>query len=249
MDRSLHIENLKEYFKGRNQFSIADIQSFYQKFEKEIKRSTLDWRIYELKNLGVIQKVGRGIYSLEKGQIYIPSVDAALKRLFNKVQNKFPFLQVCVWNTKWLNEFMTHQPVRFYILIEVEKDGMEPLFYFLKEHTSKEVFLNPSASFLEKYATHEQEFVLVTHLVTEAPAQEVEKTKVPTLEKMLVDIFSDDVIFASQQGQEMKTIFSNAFDKYLIDKPKLLRYAARRSKREELENYINSIQIDGTYHE
>ena len=90
VDRSLYIENLKEYFKGRNQFSIADIQSFYQKFEREIKRSTLDWRIYELKNLGVIQKVGRGIYSLEKGQIYIPSVDAALKRLFNKVQNKFP---------------------------------------------------------------------------------------------------------------------------------------------------------------
>jgi hypothetical protein len=58
---------------------------------------------------------------------------------------------------------------------------------------------------------------------------------------MLVDIFCDDVIFSAQQGGEMRTIFKNAFEKYTINQSKMLRYADRRRKKEELNQFIKTI--------
>ncbi|MBX2965948.1 MAG: hypothetical protein KF845_07365 [Cyclobacteriaceae bacterium] len=62
-----------------------------------------------------------------------------------------------------------------------------------------------------------------------------------TIEKMLVDIFCDDVIFSAQQGAEMRTIFKNAFDKYTINQSKMLRYADRRRKKEQLSQFVKTI--------
>jgi hypothetical protein len=62
-----------------------------------------------------------------------------------------------------------------------------------------------------------------------------------TIEKMLVDIFSDETTFAAQQGGEMQTIFKNAFEKYTINENKMLRYADRRGKKEAFNNYLNKV--------
>jgi hypothetical protein len=58
---------------------------------------------------------------------------------------------------------------------------------------------------------------------------------------MLVDIFCDDNIFSAQQGSEMKYIFNEAFRKYTINENRLLRYAERRRKKEDLINYLKTI--------
>ena len=55
---------------------------------------------------------------------------------------------------------------------------------------------------------------------------------------MLVDIFCDDVIFAAQQGAEMRTIFKAAISKYTVNESRMLRYADRRGKKEVFKNYI-----------
>ena len=139
----------------------------------------------------------------------------------------------------WLNEFMIHQPGRFYTLIEVEKDAMESVFYFLQSKSNK-VFMDPSESLLARYA-QSKDNIIVTNLVTEAPTHKIDKVVSSTLEKMLVDIFCNEVIFSAQQGQEMKVIFQTAFNKYIVDQAKMMRYAGRRRKRQELQNYVYSI--------
>jgi hypothetical protein len=58
---------------------------------------------------------------------------------------------------------------------------------------------------------------------------------------MLVDIFCDDVIFAAQQGSEMRTIFQEAFKKYTINESRMMRYADRRRKKENFREYLNPI--------
>lgn len=58
---------------------------------------------------------------------------------------------------------------------------------------------------------------------------------------MLVDIFCDEIIFSAYKGNEMKTIFTSAFNKYAINENKLLRYANRRGKREQLKKYLKLI--------
>ena len=216
-----------------------DIQVFYQRMEGTVKRSTLDWRIYALKDKGVLHSRGRGMYSLQAGQSYQPDV-RPFKKLFDQLKQEFPFLKICLWDTRWLNEFMCHQPGRFYILVEVEKEAMLSVFYYLQEK-KKKVFLDPTESILERYA-QEHEVIIVTSLITEAPTQEIDTVTTATLEKILVDIYCDPVIFAAQQGQEMEVIFDTAFDKYMVEQAKSLRYAARRNKRKELQAYLSKLR-------
>ncbi len=135
---------------------------------------------------------------------------------------------------------MLHQPGRFYNLVEVEKEGMESLFYFLKGKNMP-VYLNPNPELISRYLSDEKDPWIVKLLVTESPTQEVSGINTATLEKILVDIFCDAVLFDAQQGSEMDQIFKEAFEKYAISESKMLRYASRRRKKQELEIYLNQI--------
>lgn len=138
---------------------------------------------------------------------------------------------------------MLHQPFRFYTIVEVEKEVMESVFYALKEQ-GKEVFLNPSEEIVNKYVTNANEPIIITRLTTEAPTQKVNKVVTQTIEKLLVDIYCDPVIFAAQQGAELKRIYQAVSDKYKVNTTKMFRYASRRNKRDEIDNFIkNEVKI------
>ncbi|GJM30195.1 MAG: hypothetical protein DHS20C17_28300 [Cyclobacteriaceae bacterium] len=182
---------------------------------------------------------------METKAIYIPGINSSIKRLYNKVKRKFPYLEINIWDSRWLNEFMIHQPARFYILVEVEKDAMEPVFYFLHD-TKSEVYLDPTSSILYQYA-RDAAAIIITNLVTEAPTQKIKDVTTATLEKILVDVYCNEKIFYAHQGHEMTVIFNEAFKKYRIEKSKLVRYAARRGKKTELQRFINEILRNGNY--
>jgi hypothetical protein len=135
---------------------------------------------------------------------------------------------------------MIHQPGRFYLLIEVDKDATQSVFYFLKENKFS-VFIEPSKDLIEKYIPDEKETLIVKTLVSEAPIQTINKIDTATIEKMLVDIYCDDIIFAAQQGSEMRTIFQEALRKYIVNENRMLRYADRRRKKDSFYQYISSI--------
>lgn len=134
---------------------------------------------------------------------------------------------------------MIHQPVRFYILIEVEKEATQSVFFYLKEEKYP-VFVDPTEDIFEKYLSEEKENLIVKSLVTEAPLQNIAGLNSVTIEKMLVDIFCDELIFSAQQGSEMKTIFLEALSKYSVNENRMLRYADRKGKKDSFRNYLNS---------
>lgn len=213
---------------------------FYREFEPKVKETTVNWRVYALVQSGVLSRVGRGKFILGEGRNFVPQVSSKIKTLYNKLHKQFPYLQICLWNTSVLNELMIHQPGRFYTLVEAEKDTIESVFYFLKD-TYKSVFLDPTSDILSRYASSEKEAMIVKPLVSEAPMQNVQGVQTVMLEKILVDIFCDEIIFAAQQGSEMQTIFKNAFEKYTVNENKMLRYADRRRKKEAFNNYLNKV--------
>jgi len=190
--------------------------------------------------LGVLNRVGRGKFNIGAAKNYIPELPPKIYSLNKKLKKQFPFLTFCLWDTSVLNEFMIHQPGKFYLLVEVEKESMESVFYFLKENKYP-VFLNPGSDIINKYLSSEKNAVIVKLLVSEAPVQNIKDVYTITIEKMLVDIFCDDNIFSAQQGSEIKYIFNEAFRKYTINENRLLRYAERRRKKEDLINYLKTI--------
>lgn len=205
-----------------------------------MKSTTVNWRVYALVQSGILSRIGRGKFTLGKGRIFLPELSTKIKTLFRDLQKQFPYLQICIWNTSVLNELMLHQPGRFYTMIEVDKETTQSVFYFLKE-TKKNIFLEPDAEILSLYASAEKETIIINSLVSEAPVQMIQGVVTTTIEKLLVDVFCDDVLFAAQQGGEMETIFKEAFEKYTINENKMLRYADRRRKKEAFSNYLNRV--------
>lgn len=190
--------------------------------------------------MGVLNRIGRGKFKIGEEKNYIPEISSKVKTIYSKLKKKFPYLKFCIWHTSALNEFMLHQSGNFYVLVELEKEATQSVFYFLKE-AKYSVFIDPTNDLLDKYLPPNKDSLIVKPLVTEAPIQKVKGINTTSLEKILVDIFCDDVIFSAQQGSEMRTIFKEAFSKYTINENRMFRYADRRGKKESFMNYINSL--------
>lgn len=238
----LNIEEIKTQFKDVNVLETGDITRFYEQAEREIKPATVNWRIFTLVQMGVLQRVGRGKFTLGEGKSYRPEVSLGSKSIYKKLTAAFPYLKIVMWHTSVLNEFMHHQPGKFYHLVEVEKEAVEAVFYFLKG-LKKTVFIDSDKGLFEKYLPEKGEVFLVKTLVTEAPVLNVDGLNTISIEKMLVDLFCDKSVFETQQGREMLFIFREALGKYTINMSKMLRYAGRRRRKEDFEKFVNSTTI------
>ena len=116
------------------------------------------------------------------------------------------------------------------MIIEVKKEATQSIFYFLKD-ANYSVFIEPTSDILEKYLPIEKESLIIKSLVSEAPIQNVKGINTAPLEKMLVDVFCNDVLFSAQQDGEMRTLFREALNKYSVNENRMLRYADRRRKK------------------
>lgn len=191
---------------------------------------------------GVLQRIGRGTFELGKEKHFVPEISSQMKSTYQKVEKEFPFLDLCIWDTSSLNEFMVHQPFQFFMLVEVDKEATGSVFHYLKELKSN-VFLEPGIEIFENYLPENKKPYIIQPLVSEAPLQEIKDVYTITLEKVLVDIFCDPVTFSAYQGSERSTIFKEAFDRYTVNRNKLLRYANRRGKKKDISTYLESLKL------
>jgi hypothetical protein len=181
-----------------------------------------------------------GEITLDYRKEFLPEVTLAAQAIYKKLKEKFPYSDLCIWDTTVLNQFMLHLPSQVYIMVEMNRESTTSGFYFLRE-LKKSVFVEPTADILEKYADKEKEVFIVKPLISEAPTLLVNEVETAAIEKILIDIFCDEVIFQAQQGAEMRLIFREAFCKYRINQNRMLRYADRRGKKEEVDQFVKSI--------
>ncbi|WP_052158313.1 DUF6577 family protein [Lacinutrix jangbogonensis] len=226
----LHIDTFKSKFNNLESISVSDIFSFYQKYDSKVKQTTINWRIYTLVDDGIIQRIGRGKYKLGKQKEFKPVVSKDNQILYLKLKEEFPFLDISIWSTKWIAQWMLHIPNNYETIIEVEKGAEDNIFYYVSD-IKENVFLNPSKDILDKYANRNEPIVIIKNLITDAPLQEVEQVKIPTIEKILVDLIIDTELYKAYQGRDLDNIIENAFQYNTIKKDTLLRYANRRRKK------------------
>ncbi|MCF7825700.1 MAG: hypothetical protein K9N29_03535 [Candidatus Marinimicrobia bacterium] len=214
----------------------------------DLKVTTFDWLLYKLKETLLIRNAGRGVYALSAGATYTPPLSDTMKHIFQMIQKRYDVNELLMWETKWLNEFMVHQPFRSMMILEADSDILDSVFYFLKDKVKNEVFLRSgfalkSASlgeFMEAYILESKNPIVVQKFIKRSPVQDRDKIKIPTLEKMLVDIFCDPILFSSYQGAEMDKIYVSAFKRFQLDRTQMLSYAARRGKQEHILEFVKS---------
>ncbi len=236
MNDKLKIEEIKNVF-GEKPFTSDDLYHFYQKYDPNLKKNTFRWRVYALKNEGVIDTLKRGVYTTKSKKDFEPAVSKKLKNLFSKVQNQFPYVDMCIWETSWLNNLMLHQAFSSNIILEIDKDAASAVFAFLQE-SHKDVHLNPGKYEVEHYINAGQTNIVIKNLTITSPLQEVQSITVPTIEKIMVDLFADDELFVTYQGAELQNIYQELFMSYSVNQSKLKQYAHKRHKKDKLVSFL-----------
>ena len=238
-------KQLIETFKDVTQFDRDELFTFFKQFDPEITETALSWRIHDLLNKNIIKSVKRGVYSISNSKKYVPAISDKLVKLSKIVAKEFDNLDYCLWSTEWFNDFTRHQMGTFFYLLEVERDFVEEVFNAYSESKQYRVYLDPNEDIMERYVESEISIV-IKPLISRSPKQKVsikpkakDKIQVPTLEKMLVDIFCDPITFYTVQGSEMETLFENALKRYHVNFSRMLNYARRRKKEPQLKAYMS----------
>lgn len=239
MSNELKIEEIKNVF-GDKPFTNKELYHFYQKYDPNLNKNTFRWRVYALKNYGAINTLKRGVYSTKRKKVFEPAVSKQLKNLFAKVQNQFPYVDMCIWESSWLNNLMLHQAFSSNIIIEVDKDAASAVFAFLQE-SHKDVYLNPKKYEVEHYISAGQTNIVIKTLTITSPLQETQNIKIPTIEKIMVDLFVDDELFVTYQGAELQNIYREVFTSYSVNRSTLTQYANKRHVKDKMDEILSGI--------
>lgn len=237
-------DKLIEEFKNKGAFSRGELLDFFRYFQPDLKEGTFGWRIYDLKNKNIIKSVRKGYYTISNKPKYKPEVSDTLLKLTKVISNRFENIKYCIWDSDWLNEFSQHQSSKKLIIIEIEKDFVESLYYELKDTFRFDFYLNPDEKAIDFYISESSNPVIIKKLITRSPILKRNEQRInfytPLLEKILVDLFTESKLFYFYQGAELIHIYENAIKNYTLNYTKLFSYAKRRKKEQDIKQFMNN---------
>jgi hypothetical protein len=229
---------LSQHFSTVKTFTNNELEEVLKTFyQRPYQSATYRWRIHDLKERGIIQNMGRGVYAFpQSNKNFQPRITEEASRIYQTLRKSLPYTKIALTDTAWLNEFMVHQVFKTYIVIEVEKEAALSAFNNLHDEF-KQSYLNPGRDVFQYYIVHKDQPVIINSMISESPLAETNDIIIAALEKILVDLVSNELLYAAQQ-EERTTIFVNAFSKYFVNMSKLRRYARRRNRMEQIEELI-----------
>ena len=221
-------------------FSRRDYYDAYEaKFGKQDKYA-LEYALRKAMAKGEILHVGRDQYAADKKRrTYVHRYSKAALDVAEKIQEEYPSVDFRIFELTQLNAFVNHLFAHNTIFVSVENDVIDFVFDTLRGEYPGRVMLKPGYDEYNRYLTDDQ--IVVLRLPSEAP----KGTEAPwhsRLEKILVDIAVDKLLSRVVSGAEYHTIFSESFERYLIDKKTMMRYAKRKGAGEKfmkcLDDYL-----------
>ncbi|WP_299290039.1 DUF6577 family protein [uncultured Mucilaginibacter sp.] len=236
--KKVNISSIKERFGRFKPIGLDELYRFFKESEPDLLKSTFNWRVFELVKQFELKRIGRGQLMIGQEVSFSQQYTEQLNEIGSYIQDQFPFADYCLWDTGILNEFAHHLQRHSFIIVDVEKDTAQSVYFQLKERF-KPAFFRVNVNLVFDFADDDNKPLLIRNMVSESPVSQG-SIKTPTLEKILVDVFSDPE-FLYLEGSEMRLIFLNAFEKYTINRTKLYRYAARKGKKHDLMEYIDNI--------
>ncbi|MEI6139329.1 MAG: DUF6577 family protein [Mariniphaga sp.] len=235
-------KRLIEEFKDREAISREELFDFFRSYEPDLKEGTFGWRLYDLKSKNILKSKMRGLYAISYKPKYKPKISLEMLKIVKAIGKKFIDIKYCIWEIDWMNEFSQHQARKKVLLVEVEKEFIESFYYELKECFKNDVFLNPDEKTINFYISESNQPLIIKKLITRSPIEKHAEKKVtfytPLLEKILVDLYTEEKLFYFSQGSELVHIFENAINTYTINFTKLFSYAGRRDKEQDLKTFL-----------
>lgn len=231
-----NVKNLETFNAGVIEGLLSD--------DASLDRARLNWYLAKLAGEGSIVRIGRGMYRVSgPNRVFLPEVSDETIILFNRVREWFPEIKMCVYEGPWISRFMHHLASNQITYVEVEKDVAETVFHRLRD-SGQVTYLRPDKQMIYNYINLDQPAVFVKKLTTESPLQTMSDIQIPTLEKLLVDMYGDSDFYYLQESEYFH-IMHNARIHFAINVSRLLRYARRRGVSDEIkqifDNSLNDI--------
>lgn len=230
---------LKEKFGNQSVITTKEISDVLIDSFPDLSSSTISWRINQLKKEKFIFQTGRGSYSFEFKPEYLPELSLKTKRLYNRVK---PYCKgdLSVWDTYLLNEITNNNINKYWVFLSAPKEELESLFEDMKDF-SKKVYYQPDKEMINRYILAQDEAIILTPLISETPLIKTGEYQTLSIEGILVNTWMKNENYLHPIGYDVHQIFTKAFDKYNVNQSKLLRYAGRRDKRNEINELIQKL--------
>jgi hypothetical protein len=206
-------------------------------------QSSLSEQLNRLLKSGQLIRFERGIYTLPDNAKKNFSINSSedVKNINQQIIKQFPFADYCIWPGSAIMPYMHHIPNLSFVFVDVEREVAESIFNHLNSESTKRVYLMPSLTDFERYING-TEAIIIRPLISESPLQLIDGINTPAIEKILVDIVGD-VEFSFLQGSEINYVYSTIFERHNINKNKLLRYASRRGRKQEVELLLKTNKL------
>jgi hypothetical protein len=235
-----------------------EIFDFFSDYYPNLSNSTFLWRLFELKDKGIITKISNDMYQINdknyKNSFSLPIQDDIVTKtlmkfnepLDNRHSYKNDEKMICTWDLSILNSFTSHQYSKEIVFVEIDKYRIEELFFELKDKLSDKYYISKEYNKDYDHIALEERIIMINALVKRAP---LEKRYArlnhyivsPKLEKILVDIIANKEIFTMYDKASIKEIFLNSYEKYNLDFTTLLYYAKNRGIRKTVRLFISQV--------
>src|SRR5690606_813241 len=232
--------NLKEHFFGIPQITTIEITDAIRSHFPKLSPSTISWRINQLKKEKLLFQVGRGLYTFNYKPNFTPEACLKSKRIYNRVKALYAG-EIAIWDTVMLSEISGAEISKYWVFIALTKEDMEFLFGEMLSF-SKKVYLQPDKETTARYLIPQDEAIILTALISETPTERLGDYLSLSIEGILVNAWFEHEQFLQPIGLDIHKLYEQAFSKYNVNKSKLLRYAARRDKRKEINELLKTIE-------
>lgn len=233
---------LLDTFKERRLFDKNELYEFYVESEPDLNERTLDWRIHNLRKKDIIKTVGHGLYTISEKPEYVASPSHDALKIARKLTRKFEKIDYCISESQWINEFSKHQSFNNIILVEIEREFVQSLYYYLIDNLYKNVYLKPNDKEIQYYISGRNNTIVIQNLISRSPKRKLRIRKtiinVASLEKLMVDLFSKNHLFYFYDGSEIIYIYESILNTYNINFSKLLSYAKRRKNDQKIKQLM-----------
>ena len=226
--------NIQNFLIKHPSFTTNDFVEMLKTEAPNIGRSTVFNLLKDLCEIGTIKRIGRGHFNSSNKMIYNYELSKTAQSISSYIQKQFSLIDFQIWELYQMNEFVNHQLSRNIIFVEVENMLDESIFNYLFDKYSHVLY---NADMDEYYKYSGEETIIVRKLISEAPPS-IGQYKQASLEKILVDLFGRGISGSVISRSEYRDIFEDSFKKYVINQPKMFRYARRRGIEKNITDFI-----------
>lgn len=229
-----------------NTFSRREYYDAYKEQFGVKNTYAIDYSLRKALAGGVIVHIGRDQYVTGKTKrTYTYNYSETARSVATMIKEEYPLVDFRIFEMVQLNAFVNHLFAHNTIFVSVEGEVIDFVFDSLRNVYPGRVMLKPRLAEYYRYMVDDQ--IVVLRLPSESP-KGTEEVWHSRLEKILVDLSVDKLLGKLVSQSEYNRIYTEAFERYLIDEKAMFRYAKRKGAGEKykksLVEYLNQTEED-----